>query len=107
MIKTLTLLAAAAAVFAAPASAESLSADIVQTEVSYADLNLSSVAGRATLEGRVRGAVRSVCGSIQGPSTAEHERHQKCRSSALAGANAQVDEVLARQGSVTVLAARR
>ena len=107
MMKTRTLLAAAAAVIAAPAFAESPAAEIVETKVSYADLNLSSAAGRATLDNRVKGAARFVCGSVDGPSIAEHNRHQKCRSSALAEANAQVDEVLARRGSVTVLAARR
>lgn len=32
-------------------------------EVSYADLDLTSADGKATLDGRIRGAVRQVCGT--------------------------------------------
>lgn len=42
---------------AAPAAAQS------SVAVEYSDLNLASEAGRATLENRLEGAVRDVCGA--------------------------------------------
>jgi UrcA family protein len=46
----------------APANAAEVQAARVQT-VSYADLNLSNAAGRATFEQRVKAAAQTVCAS--------------------------------------------
>ncbi len=108
MIKTLISIAlTASALVAAPAIAESPAGPVVQTTVSYADLNLSSAAGRATLDSRIKGAARSVCGSPKAATLAEHTSIRDCREGAINGANAQLELVLASRGAGTVLAARR
>ena len=108
MINKLTLLAAAAAVLGSvPAFAESPLEVVVETKISYADLNLSSAAGRATLDNRIKGAARFVCGPNQGPTLAEHKHRRDCQSNAIQGAHAQVERALASRGAGTVLAARR
>jgi UrcA family protein len=106
MIKKTILAACTATVLvAAPAMARSSADGLAQTTVSYADLNLSSAAGRATLHSRIKGAVRFVCGS-RGPTLAELENNRECQDNAIASANTQLEQVLARRGTVTVLAAR-
>jgi UrcA family protein len=52
------------AVFAAPLAAQEAS-----TVVSYADLDLTTEAGRATLDSRLHRAVRDVCGGYPSRST--------------------------------------
>ena len=44
------------------------SPDLVTRHVSYADLNLAAAAGERTLVGRVRTAVKDLCGEITGGS---------------------------------------
>ncbi len=108
MIKTLISIAlTASALIAAPAVAQSPAAVVTQTTVSYADLNLSSAAGRATLDSRIKGAARSVCGSPKAATLAEHNSINACRDGAISGANAQIEQVLASRGAGTVIAARR
>jgi UrcA family protein len=68
-IKTQVAAAFAAALFAvSPAQAETGKAfvvagaeEVITATVSFADLNLSSAAGRNSLDARVRAAVRRVC----------------------------------------------
>jgi UrcA family protein len=62
MSKILFALAALAAAAASPASAN-VPRDAGTRIVSYADLDLSAASGRASLEQRIRGAVRDVCGA--------------------------------------------
>ncbi|MEI6484963.1 MAG: UrcA family protein [Sphingomonadales bacterium] len=50
--------------------------------VSYADLNLASKAGRATLETRIHIAARKVCNATGGDRWAQHEEG-RCISNAL------------------------
>jgi UrcA family protein len=108
MIKKLISIAITAAALAtAPASAQSQADQVNQTMVSYADLNLSSAAGRATLDSRIAGAARMVCGPTKAPSLAEHKFNRDCRDGAIAGANAKLEQVLASRGSGTVVAVRR
>lgn len=63
--------------------------------VSYADLNLASVAGETTLNRRVRGAVSSVCREAVGPSPALFA-NQACSKFAWAGARPQIARAVQR-----------
>jgi UrcA family protein len=73
----------AAMAFAVPAAAE----DSASVEVKYADLDLSTSAGKAKLERRIDSAVRSACGMDQvrtgrlTPSTAARECYQQTKAS--------------------------
>lgn len=63
-MKTILIGLAAAAFLSGTADARSIvvTRDALPTaRVSYADLNLASVAGRATLQGRIRSAADTVC----------------------------------------------
>jgi UrcA family protein len=80
---------------------------LVETTISYADLNLSNAAGRATLDSRIKGAARFVCGAATAATVAEHNHIRDCRANAVASANAQLEQQLARRGAGAVLAARR
>lgn len=70
--------------------------------VSYADLNLASAAGRATLEQRVQNAVRAVCPAATN-TLADLRAAANCRRDALAGAQ---NKVAALASGSTRLAAR-
>jgi len=68
-----------------------LHAEPVQVTVSFADVNLSSPPGIATLYGRLQGAAREVCGSE--PQSREftlHSAWSRCVGAALDNAVAQV-----------------
>jgi UrcA family protein len=84
-----TLLAAFAATIAiAPAAASNSTTHIVR----YADLDLSSEAGRTTLDRRIDYAVRMVCGSAQSGTIQEKLSVEKCSATARASAKAQISE---------------
>lgn len=63
--------------------------------ISYADLNLASLAGEATLNRRVRGAVSSVCNEAVGPSPILFSE-QACRKFAWSGARPQIASAVQR-----------
>lgn len=89
MIKfnTAKTLFAAAALAIVPAAAH---AETVSTSVSYADLDLSSPQGQATLKTRIAMAVNTVCGSANGAiDLAQRMEVNKCRSAAMHNAFAQ------------------
>ncbi len=93
----------AAAAIAVSATGFSVSANaqtrVVRTAVvNYADLDLDSDDGRATLQGRLRGAVRKVCGSYDSRSLAEMRDHGICMDEANASA---------QRASVTIMAAAK
>ena len=53
------------------------------TEVRYDDLNLSTRSGQASLDARIAGAVRKVCGISSGRTTLQESQAQKrCASKA-------------------------
>ena len=82
--------------FSASANAQSR---IVRTAVvSYADLDLNSENGRSTLQGRLKGAVRKVCGSYDSKSLVDMQDHGVCVEQANASA---------RRATVTILAAAK
>jgi|SoiMethySBSTD1v2_1073268.scaffolds.fasta_scaffold1295334_1 UrcA family protein len=73
--------------------------DIVIRSISYADLNLASASGEATLNGRVGGGIKSLCleatdGADSGfvPNVWSH----KCRTSAWNQARPQVSQAVRR-----------
>ena len=91
----------AAAAIAVTATGFSASANaqnrIVRTAVvSYADLDLSSEDGRSTLQGRLKGAVRKVCGGYDSKSLVDVQDHSACLEQANASA---------QRASVTIMAA--
>ena len=91
----------AAAAIAVTATGFSASAQaqnrIVRTAVvSYADLDLTSDDGQSTLEGRLKGAVRKVCGGYDSKSLADVQDHGACMEQASASA---------QRASVTIMAA--
>ena len=90
--------AAAVAVSATGLSATANAQEkIVRTAiVHYDDLDLASAEGRETLEGRLKGAVKQVCGSNQRTLLSETLDHQNCMAEAKASAT---------RAKVTIMAA--
>jgi len=70
-------------------------ANVPHRLVQVADLNLSNLAGLATLEGRIRGAVRAVCGSADEHDIRASRAVRNCREASYADAMAQVDDSIA------------
>ncbi|MEO9634636.1 MAG: UrcA family protein [Parasphingorhabdus sp.] len=66
--------------------------------VSYADLDLNSADGQATLQGRLSGAVRKVCGSYDAKNLVDTRDHDVCMKQASASA---------QRASVTIMAAAK
>lgn len=107
-MKTLTLAALAATLFAAPALAQSPGTGSQSHVVSYADLDLSSAKGRAKLDRRIRSAVQDVCGTaysfdVKGKNDVRRcrtelmERLSSHRDIAVASANRPAPTILASQ----------
>ncbi|VWX60960.1 UrcA family protein [Sphingorhabdus sp. 109] len=89
-------IAVAAAGFATSASAQNR---VTRTAtVEYADLDLTSEDGQSTLQGRLKGAVRKVCGSVDTKNLADMQDHQTCMQEANASA---------QRASVTIMAAAK
>jgi UrcA family protein len=85
------LLAAFAGVVAvSPAAAAS--SDPATHIVRYSDLDLSSKAGRATLDRRINHAVRMVCGTAGSAALHDKLSVEKCYATARASAKAQMTE---------------
>ena len=78
MLKPILFAAAtlAAAVTAAPVFAKPIAPQV--RTVSYADLDLSTVAGQARLEQRIQAAVRDVCGEATGVDLARRQSVRDC-----------------------------
>lgn len=89
-----TLLAAVPPALAQPAQA---------VQVPYGDLALGTAAGRATLEARLRGAARRVCGPAVSGGVAERQARASCYSAALNKARPQIAHALAPRGSAAPL----
>ncbi len=78
------------------ASAQAQSRTVRTVTVDYADLDLASEDGQSTLQGRLRGAVRTVCGSYDSKNLVEVRDHGVCMNEAQASA---------QRASVTLMAA--
>jgi len=91
MRKLLIPAIAAAVLAASPAFA----AEEVTVTVSYADLDLTTPEGRATLDARIAAAVTTVCGRPPIRTTLQFEPVRECRADAFEGAMEQVEARLA------------
>ena len=80
--------------FAASANAQNRTVKSVAVE--YGDLDLASVEGKTTLEGRIKGAVRQVCGSYDAKSLRDMADHGNCMDQANSSA---------QRATVTIMAA--
>ena len=77
-------------------------------EVGFADLDLGSVEGRASLDNRLRRAVISVCGTADNADLRQVRTVRKCRAAAAELARRDAERVIARyQAQSERLAARR
>ena len=94
----LAALATIALFASVPAAAEK-----TEVRVSYSDLDLASDAGQDTLNQRIRGAVKRVCGRIE-PSSAGYLEHRACTRAAFAGAQSQMKVAIAKAGERKALA---
>ncbi len=98
-IFTKTLCAAAAIAVSATGfsvSAYAQNRTVRTAVVSYADLDLTSDDGQSTLQGRLKGAVRKVCGGYDAKSLVDSQDHGVCIEQASASA---------QRASVTIMAA--
>lgn len=80
------------------ASANAQSRTVRTAVVDYADLDLNSEDGQATLQGRLKGAVRKVCGSYDSKNLVDVRDHGVCMDQANASA---------QRASVTIMAAAK
>ncbi|QMW24381.1 UrcA family protein [Sandaracinobacteroides saxicola] len=78
-------------------------AEVHSVRVSHADLDLGTVAGRTTLENRIRQAAKSVCGvSADSRDLLAKEKARECMVAALEGSRAAVTAVVAAKAPVAV-----
>ena len=93
------LIAAASALISTAASANG-SGIIVQgapmTRVSYGDLDIRSLAGQATLAGRIRAAANTLCTERNVAPLKVKLQQIQCYSSAVASGSTQVDAITVR-----------
>lgn len=73
------------AIIATPAAAETAS-----TTVQFADLDLSSPAGQAALEGRIKAATKRICGGIEVRDVRDGADHQRCVQQVNASARVEI-----------------
>ncbi len=86
--------------FSASASAQGRITKSV--EVSYADLDLTSAEGQQTLDGRIRGAVRQVCGSYDPKNLRDSVDHKGCLKEAKMSAKRAKVSLIARAEAGTL-----
>jgi UrcA family protein len=95
-MKTIIAMTAAAVLGLSAAHAAAQTDDAPKATVSYADLDLSSVPGRAALERRIERAVDRVCPEQPAPfQLGEQKAFRACHASALDKAKAQLAEIYA------------
>jgi len=94
-------------VFATPSFAQDqIEVRAESAQVSYADLNIGSAAGLATLRQRVRGAASTLCRPNLPGITGERIRRYRCFRAAIASARPQIDAAVARRAAAQLAAAR-
>lgn len=79
------------------ASVPASAGDKAEEKVVYGDLDLTSEAGQGTLDQRIRGAVKRVCGP-SGPSAGDYLANRACKRVAFASAHSQMRVAVARAG---------
>ncbi len=93
-----TVLAATSAILVATGLSSAANAqwrEVRTATVEYGDLNLLSDEGKTALQGRIKGAIRSVCGTYDTRSVRDRMDHSQCWEEA---------SMSARQASVTIMA---
>ncbi len=93
---TKLLCTAAALIFAASPLAAAMPEAAPVLRVSYADLKLTTVAGQAALERRVRGAVSRFCHVEDRVPLTQRMAASRCRRDALTRGRAQIAAAIAR-----------
>jgi UrcA family protein len=86
---------AALTAFAGIALAASAPAQAAQVSVGYADLDLKSADGRATLEKRIQKAARAVCGMDDAPTTGS-KMQSRSRLQCYDNATSEIGQSIAR-----------
>lgn len=86
--------------FSASASAQGRTTKSV--EISYADLDLTSAEGRSSLDGRIKGAVRQVCGTYDRKSLHDAADHGTCVEEAKMSAKRAKVSLIARAEAGTL-----
>lgn len=105
-LKTIAMLAAAAAFTATPAMADNRTGEAPIASIEVTDLDLNSQSGRDTLDRRVNQAVRSLC-STNDRSATTQRRATECRIAARASAQPQVRfAILEAKGTALALNAQ-
>ena len=88
-------LVAAAALYPSSASADPIVVEAAPTvSVSFADLDITTEAGRETLYKRIAGAAKKVCGTRPAQDLKLIMSNAQCRKEALSSANLQVQRLL-------------
>ncbi len=96
-----------AAIKAAPALAETPTAETNVSLVRTADLDLGSRAGRRQLDRRLANAAREVCGTASDVDLAGKNDVRHCRVETLAQARGQREAFVAGRGAVIAVTAAR
>ena len=107
-MKTALVILCAAAFLADSSDAKPVlvTAEAVPSErVSFADLNLSSTAGRETLKRRIRGAAKRVCEVAAGRSFESYLITRGCSVSAYEDGLREMDALIARRAGGSAVAA--
>ncbi|MEP3224964.1 MAG: UrcA family protein [Parasphingorhabdus sp.] len=95
-----TALAVTATGFSAAANAQGRITKSV--EVSYADLDLTSTEGQSALDGRIKGAVRKVCGGFDSKNLRDAVDHSNCMQEAKQSAKRAQVSLIARAEAGTL-----
>ena len=85
------------------ASFPAVASEPAKVTVGYTDLDLTSDAGQAELNQRIRSAVKRVCGPVGQQSNGVQERNS-CRRAAYKGARSQMQIAVAKAGERKALA---
>jgi UrcA family protein len=99
--RTVPLALIAAAIAATPAAADQ------GRRVSYADLDLTSESGIATLDARIDRAVRQICGSASPSDLRGRHYVQRCRTETRASVQARRSDALAQARDRSIQLASR
>ena len=94
-----TVFAATCAILVAAGTSTATNAqwrEVRTATVEYGDLDLLSDEGKTTLQGRIRGAIRTVCGTFDARVIPDRLDHSRCWEEA---------SLSAQQASVTIIAA--
>lgn len=104
----LSLMVAAAALAPAGLTAQPVDgSELVTARVSFADLNLSSPAGRASLDRRIEHAIDGICGQLPSANLDMAAPVAKCRAVAKASASSQRQLAVATAQRSTIQIAAR